>query len=121
MPLLKTILIVDDSAVSRKALIEMLREDYTVLEAKSGTQALKMLYKHRADITAIMLDLVMPVMDGYDLLTLLQEDTRYNNLPKLVTTGNGGTDNERRALALGAWDFVSKPYDKEIILFRQAA
>ncbi|MEG1985292.1 MAG: EAL domain-containing protein, partial [Oscillospiraceae bacterium] len=118
MSTMKAILIVDDSDVSRAALSQILSEEYTVLEAENGQKALKILNKRKGEIAAIMLDLIMPVIDGYDLLKLLQEDNRYNNLPKLVITGYSSTDSERKALSLGAWDFVSKPYDGEIILFR---
>ncbi|MEG2206187.1 MAG: response regulator, partial [Oscillospiraceae bacterium] len=118
MPSLKTVLIVDDSDVSRKMLSQMLSESYTVMEAENGQTALELLEKHAGEIVAVMLDLVMPVMDGYGVLQLIREDARYSNLPIIVITAVGGSGNEKKALELGAWDFVSKPYDHDIIMFR---
>ncbi|MEG0912612.1 MAG: response regulator [Oscillospiraceae bacterium] len=117
MPALTTVLVVDDNMVNRTILSKILSEQYTVLEAENGKVALELLENH-AEIAAVMLDLVMPVMDGYAVLEAVRQDNRYANLPIAVTTGNGNHDSEKKALALGAWDFVTKPYDAEIILFR---
>ncbi|MEG2189399.1 MAG: response regulator, partial [Christensenella sp.] len=89
-----------------------------MLEAENGEVALKVLDEHADEIVAVMLDLVMPVMDGYAVLRAIEKDARYSNLPILVTTDNSDNDNEIKALTLGAWDFVSKPYNAEIIMFR---
>ncbi|MEG0180067.1 MAG: response regulator, partial [Oscillospiraceae bacterium] len=118
MSCLKTVLIVDDSAVSRAALSEILAEEYLVMVAENGKKALKLLKEHKDDISAIMLDLIMPVMDGYEVLKQINSNAQYKNLPVVVTTSSSDKDSERKALAFGAWDFVSKPYDKEIIMFR---
>ncbi|MEG0839678.1 MAG: EAL domain-containing protein [Hydrogenoanaerobacterium sp.] len=118
MASVKTILVVDDSIVSRAALVEILNDEYRVLEASDGQEALHLLEEHSAEFSAVMLDLVMPVIDGYDILKLLKNDIRYTNLPVVVITGDGSKANEKKALALGAWDFVSKPYDAEIVMFR---
>ncbi|MEG3029263.1 MAG: EAL domain-containing protein [Oscillospiraceae bacterium] len=115
---LKTILVVDDSAVSRKALFDILSPEYDVLEAKNGRAALKILLDRVNDISAILLDLVMPVMDGHDLLKIINSNRRYSNLPIIVITADNSNGNELKALALGAWDYVSKPYNAQVILFR---
>ncbi|MEG2608121.1 MAG: EAL domain-containing protein [Lachnospiraceae bacterium] len=118
MTILKTVLVVDDSVVNRTILSKILSKDYLVLEAENGQIALDILKKHVEDIVAIMLDLTMPVMDGYAVLETLHGNTSYSNLPILVTTDNSNQDSEIKALALGAWDFISKPYNLEIIMFR---
>ncbi|MEG1991361.1 MAG: response regulator, partial [Christensenella sp.] len=118
MSSLKTILTVDDNIVNRKILSKILSREYAVLEAENGEVALKVLDEHADEIVAVMLDLVMPVMDGYAVLRAIEKDARYSNLPILVTTDNSDNDNEIKALTLGAWDFVSKPYNAEIIMFR---
>ncbi|MEF9840338.1 MAG: EAL domain-containing protein [Lachnospiraceae bacterium] len=118
MTILKTVLVVDDSVVNRTILSKILSKDYLVLEAENGQIALDILKKHVEDIVAIMLDLTMPVMDGYAVLETLHGNTSYSNLPILVTTDNSDQDSEIKALALGAWDFISKPYNLEIIMFR---
>ncbi|MEG0914362.1 MAG: response regulator, partial [Christensenellaceae bacterium] len=68
MPPLKTILVVDDSTVNRAILSKILSKKYTVLEAEDGQIALTMLNEHFDEIAAVMLDLVMPIMDGYTAL-----------------------------------------------------
>ncbi|MEG2575798.1 MAG: EAL domain-containing protein, partial [Christensenella sp.] len=118
MSSLKTVLTVDDNIVNRKILSKILSREYAVLEAENGEVALKVLDEHADEIVAVMLDLVMPVMDGYAVLQAIEKDARYSNLPILVTTDNSDNDNEIKALTLGAWDFVSKPYNAEIIMFR---
>ncbi|MEG0910299.1 MAG: EAL domain-containing protein [Ruthenibacterium sp.] len=118
MHILKTMLIVDDNAVNRSILGNILKEKYAVLEAENGKQALDILEAHRDEIAAMMLDLIMPVMDGYAVLEALRGDARYVNLPIVVVTDSSNSNSEQKALALGAWDFVSKPYHPAIILFR---
>ncbi|MEG2624215.1 MAG: EAL domain-containing protein, partial [Clostridia bacterium] len=117
-PFLKTILVVDDNIVNRTILSKILSEQYTVLEAENGQVALEVLKRHSDEISAVMLDLVMPVLDGYAVLKAIQKSNSYGNLPIVVTTGSDNHDHERKALSLGAWDFVSKPYDAQVILFR---
>ncbi|MEG2213366.1 MAG: response regulator, partial [Clostridiales bacterium] len=118
MSSLKTILVVDDNIVNRAILSKILSANYTVLQAEDGQAALQLLSAHTNEIAAVMLDLVMPVTDGYAVLDAIRNDERYKNLPIIVTTENSDNDNEIKALALGAWDFVSKPYSPEIISFR---
>ncbi|MEG2137106.1 MAG: EAL domain-containing protein [Oscillospiraceae bacterium] len=118
MSFLKTVLVVDDNTVNRTILSKILSAKYTVLEAENGQSALELLERRGEDISAIMLDLVMPVMDGYTFLTRIREGGEYPNLPIVVTTDSSSTDSELRALTLGAWDFVTKPYNPEIIMFR---
>ncbi|MEG0597981.1 MAG: EAL domain-containing protein, partial [Oscillospiraceae bacterium] len=114
----RTILVVDDSAINRAILTRILSPQYLVLEAEEGRRALDLLKEYQGEIAAVMLDLAMPVMDGYSALEMMRKNGRYGNLPIVVTTGSGNRDSERRALSLGAWDFVTKPYDADIILFR---
>ncbi|MEG2208195.1 MAG: response regulator, partial [Clostridia bacterium] len=93
-------------------------DQYPVLEAADGQAAIELLHAHANEIAAVLLDVVMPVMDGFTFLETLRNDAAFQNLPVIVTTGNNDHENERKALSLGAWDFVSKPYDPEIIRFR---
>ncbi len=115
---LKTILIVDDNLINREILTGILSKDYKILEAENGENALKLLESHSRDIAAIILDLIMPIMDGYEVLTKLYANSLYENMPTIVTTGHSEKESEKRALHLGAWDFISKPYDADIIKFR---
>ncbi|MEG2518379.1 MAG: EAL domain-containing protein [Oscillospiraceae bacterium] len=118
MPSIKTILVVDDNLVNRAILSKILSGKYKVLEAENGQAALELLSRRKNEIAALMLDLVMPVMDGYEVLERIKVNDRLGNLPIIVTTGSNNNEDERKALSLGAWDFVSKPYDAQIIMFR---
>ncbi|MEG0755560.1 MAG: response regulator, partial [Oscillospiraceae bacterium] len=93
----RTILVVDDSAINRAILTRILTPKYAVLEAEEGRQALDLLKEYRGEIVAVMLDLAMPVMDGYTTLEMMKKNSRYDNLPIVVTTGSGNRDSERRA------------------------
>ena len=114
----KTILVVDDNAINRKVLHHILSDSYAVEEAENGEEALERLFAHRMRFAAVLLDLVMPKMDGYTFLSRLAEDACFRDLPVIVTTGNCDAENEIRALQCGAWDFISKPYHAEIIRCR---
>ncbi|MEG1570123.1 MAG: EAL domain-containing protein, partial [Clostridia bacterium] len=118
MSSLKTILVVDDNALNRTILSKILSDSYSVVEAEDGQAALDMLDEQKFEIDAVMLDVVMPVMDGFAFLEAIHSNSKHENLPVIVTTGNNEHSSERKALSLGAWDFVSKPYDPEIIRFR---
>lgn len=111
------ILIVDDNELNREILDSMLQKDYSTVEARNGLEALDILKYEKAFITAILLDIVMPKMDGYELLAKTHE-MGIENIPIIVMTGDTGTAAEEKALALGAWDFVSKPYQMQILLTR---
>lgn len=115
---MKTVLIVDDDRLYRTVLSRILSTEYITLEASNGREALDILDQHANEVSAVMLDIVMPLMDGYEFLRHLREDARFENLPVLVASSNQDNESEKVALKLGAWDFVSKPYDPEIIRFR---
>lgn len=112
----KIILIVDDNQINRGILANILSGEYYTAEAENGQAAFEALDRE-PDIAAILLDIVMPVMDGYAFLKKLPE-TPYANLPVLVLTGSSDADSEQRVLEQGAWDFVPKPYSPKVLLSR---
>lgn len=111
------ILIVDDNAINRKILLKILQDDYNVVEAENGEQALKFIADRTISFSAIILDLVMPIMNGYQFLSELRK-TSFADIPVIVTTGNACQINESKAFELGAWDFVGKPYNANILKSR---
>lgn len=113
----KKILIVDDQEINRGILKEILENEYVTIEAVNGKEALAELREEGGEIHAVLLDLVMPEIDGYAFLKSIR-NTSYADIPIIVQTGENSTENENRALKLGAWDFVSKPYQPEILLGR---
>lgn len=120
MPRLREILVVDDSPVNRQILRKILHQEYKVLEAENGQKALDILKSRYQDISAVLLDIVMPVMDGFEFLACIHEDTALSKIPVIVTTVNDNEDAELRALSLGAHDFLAKPYRPAVILHRLA-
>lgn len=116
----KEILVVEDNQINRMVLRELLSSEYTVLEAENGEEALVVLKKHKDDVSLILLDLNMPVMDGYTFLSIIKSDSSLASIPVIVTTQSDSEADELAALSHGAFDFVTKPYKPQIILHRVA-
>lgn len=112
------ILVVDDSKFNRVTFIDILSDVYNVVEAENGRHALDILRERKGSIALIILDLVMPVMDGFGFLEEFREVQAYKNIPVIVATTSDDVENEKRCLQLGAWDFIPKSNRREIIRFR---
>lgn len=112
------ILVVDDGKLIRAAFEEILKDEYFILEAENGKEALDILSRENEHIALIILDLVMPVMDGFKFLEEYRKIEEYRYIPVIVSTTNDDSDNECRCLELGAWDFIPKEFHREIIRFR---
>ena len=117
----KKILVVEDNALNRGLLCQILASEYDVLEAENGQEALEILGQYGEGISLILLDIVMPVMDGYTFLSIMKADPACSYIPVIVTTQNDGESDEVAALSHGATDFVAKPYKPQIILHRVAS
>ena len=117
----KQILIVEDNEINRAILCEILSDEYRVLEAENGQVALDLLRECKDDIALILLDVMMPVMDGFTFLDHLKEDAQLSLIPVIVMTQSNSEEDEVAALAHGATDFVPKPYRPQVILHRVAS
>lgn len=105
---MKRILIVDDKATSRELLRTILEKDgYTILEAADGDEALQKARTENPDM--IMLDLQMPVRNGYEVLTELRQDFRYATLPIIALTASAMQGDREKALAAGFTAYLTKP------------
>ena len=104
----QTILIVDDEIINQQLLGNVLHEDYEILYANDGIEALERLEEHKEDIALIMLDLLMPRMGGVELIGRIKEDSALRHVPIIVLTADQKTEVE--CLQLGAFDFIPKPY-----------
>lgn len=111
----KEILIVDDNEINREMLVEILKDKYRVLQAEHGQDALELL-KGKEGIALILLDVMMPIMDGYTFLDRIKEDKELSLIPVIVLTEGNSEEAEVAALAHGATDFVPKPYRPQVIL-----
>lgn len=112
-----TVLIVDDDAVNLRLLVEILQDDYRVLVATSGEQALKLLEKHR-DVHLMLLDVDMPSMSGFDVLQVLKQQPAQAQLPVILVTARNQVDDEVFGLEQGAVDYISKPISAAVVKAR---
>ena len=117
LPKRRTILVVDDEQVNRELLGALLEDDYRVLCASNGQQALELARDRTEDISLILLDLLMPVMSGMVVLRELKGSPELSRIPVIVMTADH--DAEVASLELGAFDFIPKPYPtRSVILAR---
>ncbi|MFZ6773666.1 response regulator [Undibacterium sp. SXout7W] len=112
-----TVLIVDDTPQNLTILGELLRPVYHVRAANSGERALRAAHTEpKPDL--ILLDVMMPVMDGYEVLRQLRQDSVTHNIPVIFITAMTGSDNEEHGLEVGAVDYITKPFVPSIVLAR---
>lgn len=110
-----SILAVDDSTTNIALLEGILKEEgYIVETASNGKQALQMIEKRKPDL--ILLDLMMPRINGFKLLEKLKEDEECRNIPVFVVSARTNTKSIRKAMDLGADDFFKKPLDINVLL-----
>ncbi len=114
----KKILIVEDNQLNREILCAILEKQYTVLQAGNGKEALDILEKQKDAISLILLDIVMPVMDGYTFLEKMRDVPEYSSIPVIVVSQSYDEADESTALSHGASDFVVKPYNAQVIRHR---
>ncbi len=113
----RTILIVEDEIINIEILSEILSDEFEVITAGNGKEALDIVRKSITPISAILLDINMPVMNGIEFLKIIKADEDYKRIPIIVLTSE--KQNEIEALELGAADFIAKPYDfPEVIIAR---
>ena len=112
---MRRILVVDDSAINRKMLREMLSSDYEIVEAADGEAALDILRRDYKSISAVLLDIILPGIDGYGVLRRIRGDRRLSRLPVIMITASDDEAARAKSLSLSANDFVRKPYSAEIL------
>lgn len=114
----RTLLIIEDDEINCQILTEILEEKYSILTARDGQDGLAMLKRYGQHISAIMLDIQMPVMNGYEFLEMVGRDVVLCKIPVIVTTVLDSLQDEVRCLELGAADFIVKPYNPKLIMMR---
>ncbi len=117
----KKILVVEDNVINREILCQILEDTYETLQAENGKEALEMLEKHGEEIVLILLDIIMPIMDGYTFLSIIKKDSLYSSIPVIIVTLNDSEEDEVKALSRGATDFIRKPYSPQIVINRVAS
>jgi len=110
-------LVVDDQEINRDVLGVILQDQFEILYAENGQEALDIMRAHADDLAVVLLDLMMPVMNGFTVLERVREDERLRGIPIIVLTAEQSA--KPRALQAGAADFITKPFDtSEVILNR---
>ena len=110
----KTILVVDDTDWNRDLLVQLLEEDYTVLQAVDGEQGVKITEQEKPDL--ILMDLGMPVMDGWEATRRIKANDELKAIPIIAVTSHAMVGDEIEARKAGCDDYLSKPIDEEVLL-----
>ncbi len=109
----EVMLLVDDVELNRAILAEVFKNDYTIVEADNGITALKYLRENLSKVKIVLLDLIMPIMDGFEVLSKMKASQKLKLVPVIVTSQTGA-EMEIKALYMGADDFISKPYVEQL-------
>lgn len=112
------ILLVDDSAMNRMMLTEILRDSYHVLEAENGRECMEKLQAEAGNIALVLLDINMPVMDGFEVLKAMNANHTIEDIPVIMISSEDSDATIRRSYELGASDYVNRPFDARIVYRR---
>ena len=115
---LPQLLVVDDSEMNREILKEILGKEYRILEACDGEEALKMLEQYGPEISLVLLDIIMPKMDGFEVLAYMNRDKWIEDIPVIMISSEESESYIRRAYELGASDYISRPFDTKVVYQR---
>ena len=111
----KKILIIDDNEAHLAAAEEMLKDEYDIFKASSGQEAFQYLFRFQLEVDLIMLDIVMPDMDGWEVFRWLRSASTLEKIPVLFLTSLNAEEDKKKARELGAVDYVTKPYYRKFL------
>ena len=109
------VLIADDSEMNRDLLAAILEDEYEIIQAKDGVQAVDYLQKHGEELSLVLLDLVMPKMDGFEVLVYMNKEHWINYVPVVIISAEDSPACVKRGYDLGATDFIGKPFDGNMV------
>lgn len=109
------VLIVDDSEMNRALLTDILEGSYDVAEAEDGAQAIEVLSQNDEDFWLVLLDIIMPGIDGFGVLESIREHQWSNRVVVMMISSDGSPENINRAYSLGTFDYISRPFDAMIV------
>lgn len=112
------LLIVDDSEINREILTEILKDDYRILQAENGEEGIRILQEHENDIALVLLDILMPGLNGFDVLNLMNINHWIEDIPVIIISAENSGDYVRKAYELGASDYVNCPFDSKTVYQR---
>lgn len=114
----KKILIIDDSEINRSILADILGEEFEIYEASDGVAAVELMEKHSGEISVVLLDIVMPRMNGYEVLTVMNQRHWIEDIPVIIISAETGASQIERAFDMGATDFIMRPFDALLVYRR---
>lgn len=109
------ILIVDDSQINCEILAEILKDEYRILEAANGEECIDLLKQYGTGIALLLLDINMPVMDGFEVLALMNRKHWIEDIPVIMISSEDSASYVRRAYEMGASDYISRPFDVQVV------
>lgn len=112
------ILIVDDSEMNRGILADILEEEYEILEGENGIEALQLLHSYGSEISLVLLDIVMPRMNGFQVLEMMSKFHWLEEIPVIIISSENSHSVVEKAYELGATDYISRPFDEVIVCRR---
>ena len=114
----RNILIVDDSELNRALLSDMLEGEFDIIEAENGAEAIRILHEKELEISLMLLDIVMPEMDGFEVLAMMNKKGWIKSIPVIMISAETSSASIDRAYDLGAVDYISRPFDERTVLHR---
>lgn len=114
------ILIADDSEMNRELLAAILEEEYDIIQVNNGVQAVDCLQRQAEEISLLLLDIVMPHMDGFEVLSYMNKEHWIDAIPVVIISSENSPIYIKRGYDLGATDFIGKPFDANMVLRRSA-
>ncbi len=112
-----SILVVDDQAINREILHELFRENYDIIEARDGSEAIYEIAKisKGVEISAILLDIIMPNVDGFAVMEYMRKKGLFETVPVILITGDTSTEIQNRGYDMGACEIINKPFDSCVV------
>lgn len=112
------LLIVDDEAVNRTLLESYLKDEYEIIQAVNGQDAINKIQQYGLELTMILLDIIMPEVDGFEVLKFLNDYGYITEIPVILITSDNTTGREEHAFDMGVSDFISKPFNPSVVVKR---
>lgn len=112
------VLIVDDSAINREVLAEILQNEYNIVQADGGATGMEIIKEYGTELSAVLLDLVMPVVNGFDVLHFMNENGYIEDIPVIVISGDESESSVRSAYECGIADYINRPFDAKVVYKR---
>ena len=109
------ILIVDDSEMNREILSAILGDEFEILEAENGEECISIIRKYGTSISLVLLDIVMPVMDGFEVLEFLNKYQWIDDIPVIMISSEDSATSVKKAYEMGVSDYINRPFDAEVV------